>query len=190
MVGGREGHIGAVIGSALGNVIVTSRVFFNADQYGSSIGYSGSNVQNGSQGLRGPQIADAKYYADGTIDLVLADRAAKAEQARLAEEERRAKLAEQERLAKAAEDTRIAEESARQQVRQQSSSRVASSEVAQALKPTVQVPSLSSEGFHAQTAALERSIVFADLGFSVGVKSVEVDGKVYQLNEEGGVKKK
>jgi filamentous hemagglutinin family protein len=164
---GLASNAGGLVGSMVSGTIGPG-VYYNAE------GVSGSNGNaanftgtDRSRGLTGDAVADMKYYANGTIDQVLADRA---EAAKEAEDQRQTQI--------------------RESARQQSSIRIASNEVAQALKPATQTTGLSSEGFHTQFAALERNIVFADRNYTADIRSIEVDGKVYQLDEEGGVKEK
>ncbi|MBF6650588.1 filamentous hemagglutinin N-terminal domain-containing protein, partial [Methylobacter sp. BlB1] len=71
--------VGGLIGQGY-RVNVNSDVYYNAEGVSGAFGNEGSNAAligtDNSQGLTGEQVRDMEYYANGTIDQVLADRAA------------------------------------------------------------------------------------------------------------------
>lgn len=88
--------IGGLVGQGY-KVIVNSDVYYNAEGVSGAFGNEGSNAAligtNNSQGLTGDQLKDIQYYANGTIDQVLAGRAAAAQAAAQAAAEAAAEAA-------------------------------------------------------------------------------------------------
>ncbi|PPQ37234.1 filamentous hemagglutinin family N-terminal domain-containing protein [Rhodoblastus acidophilus] len=76
MSGGARSQ-GGLIGHAA-NAEIDSTTFYNSDANANGVGFGTNNVENNGVGLTTSQMADIKYYLDGTIGQVLADRADKA----------------------------------------------------------------------------------------------------------------
>lgn len=163
------GFITSAAGGLVGglNSSTLSNVFYNSasNSTGVGVGVPGQTAT----GLSSSQIGDARFYANGTIGQVQADRAAAAEAARLA----------------AAEAARVAAAAA---AFRQSATQAAGSVVAQTFTPPE--PSSSTVAVTSPPGrALDQNIVIANpRSFSANVRRIEVDGQVYQIEEEGDEK--
>ncbi|WP_170168268.1 filamentous hemagglutinin N-terminal domain-containing protein [Pseudorhodoferax soli] len=108
---GNPERLGGIVGS--GWVVIGSNNYYNtataANGYGDQSNKATTGATDNSQGLTGDQMQDIRYYANGTIGQVLAQRAAEA----AAEEARRAAEAAAEEARRAAEAAAAAAEAAR-----------------------------------------------------------------------------
>jgi filamentous hemagglutinin family protein len=166
--------VGGIVGN--GQFVSINNTFYNAELNANRVmgGFGnpgfGSYYHNASTGLTTGQMADVSHYADGTIDQVLADRAAAAEQA-----------AAQQAAAQAAQ--------ARQaEIRQDTATRMASNEVTRTAKETPKPAQLTAPGGSGapEASALDRNIVFDDVpNYTVNIRRVEIDGVVYMLEADG-----
>lgn len=180
------------------NNSATSNVFYDSTRNSSGIGVNFNNSPGQTvTGLSSSQIGDIKFYVDRSIGQVLADRsaaaataaaAAAAEAARVAAAEAaRAAAAEAARAAAAQETARVTAAAA---ASRQAATGAAGTIVAQTFKPTD--PAQSTAQVTATTSpgrSLDQNIVVAKpRSFSANVRQIEVDGQVYQIEEEGGEK--
>lgn len=168
---------GGLIGNAqdVGGTVTNS--YFKAQNSVNACGLG--SACGTTTGLSNEQIADAKYYANGTINQVLADRAAAEAAARAAAEA----------AAKAAAEA--AAQAAREQAFRNEGGKVAGTEVAQSLNAPPRPTVLAENSLHSPAAtALDQNIVFSSSEYAAYIRRIEVDGKVFLLEDEEARKKK
>ncbi|MGJ0428817.1 filamentous hemagglutinin N-terminal domain-containing protein [Methylobacter sp.] len=198
--------VGGLIGQGY-NVNINSDVYYNAEGVSGAFGNIGSNAAligtDNSQGLTGEQVRDMEYYANGTIDQVLADRAAAevaAQAAAQAAAEAAAQAAAEAAAQAAAEAAAQAAAEAAAQAAAEAAAQAAAEAASQAVANTasqlgaahmaeVRRQSIQSSGTNTQSAAappsIDNNIVFTDPGsYSAHVRRIEVDGVIYDLDEE------
>jgi filamentous hemagglutinin family protein len=164
-----DDRVGGLVGSATGGDFRNNA--WNTDSTGQSegMGFTGGHVtQDGMFGLNADQFEDAEFYLNGTIDQVLADRAA----------------------AKAA--TEAAERAAAAELAfRTAASAVAGNEVGQALSDQPKPDAFANLSTRSPVAvALDQNVVIAPpKHYGADVRSIEVDGKVFMLEDEDKNKK-
>ncbi|MEW9898636.1 filamentous hemagglutinin N-terminal domain-containing protein [Chitinivorax sp. PXF-14] len=183
----------------------TTNSYYNADANPQAFFRAVGSGTYQVTGLTGSQLADSKYYANGTIGQVTAAReaaAAAAEKEREAaaakEREAAAAAAEKEREAVAAAAAAAAKEreaavaaAAKQKVFEEAAVTTGSSQVAQTLGTATPKPSLADNTSVRSPMAniLDQNIVLSAAEYSVDIRTIEVDGKIFQLDEEKKVGK-
>jgi len=198
-----EKWVGGITGYADGTVI-GSDVYFNGEGVAGSVGRAGGDITDHSHGLTGNQVADMAYYANGTIDQVLAERAATeaaaqaaADAAAQAAAEAAAKAsadaaaqAAAEAAAKAAADAAVqaAAEAAAQAAKAtvaRTASQLGSTRAAEAQRQAVATVAVGTGSPAAPSTNLDSNIVINDpASYSANVRRIEVDGVIYDLDEE------
>jgi hypothetical protein len=166
------------------NGSTASEIYYNGDKNSTGVGsYSGTTGEQSVTALTGEQVADGKYYANSTIEQVLADRVAAAEAAQAAAEA--AAQAAAEAAAQAAAEA--AAQAAAEAAAKMEASASAGGEVAQALADTEPgVFAFSSIAGPVSPLAnlLDQSIAIRERQFSLDVEEVGVGGRYFQLNNE------
>lgn len=173
--------VGGLVGGGMRNIINS---YYNAETNSSHYGgpaRGGDDVQ----GLTGEQFKDIRYYLDGTIDQVLAARAAEA--AAQAAAEAAAQVAAQ---AAAEAAARAAAEAAAQaaaqallQTRADAGTRSASTTVADMQRTAPPQPGTTAPRTGGPGTVLDDHIVFTDARqFSADIQSIEVGGVIYRLD--------
>ncbi|WKJ89492.1 filamentous hemagglutinin N-terminal domain-containing protein [Methylomonas montana] len=214
--------VGGVIGLS-NKANVNSDVYYNAQgvsgAFGNSDNFVNSAGTNSSHGLSGDQVPDMEYYANGTIDQVLAERTAAeaaaqatADAAAQAAAEAAAKAAADAAAQAAAEAAAKASADAAAQAAAEAAAKAAADAAvqaaaeaaAQAAKATVartasqlgstraaeaQRQAVSSAGINTRSveapSSIDNNIVFIDSdSYSANVRRIEVDGVIYDLDEE------
>ncbi|MGR9052168.1 MAG: GLUG motif-containing protein, partial [Gammaproteobacteria bacterium] len=150
------------VGGLFGNgsyVSVDEHSYYNGDSAASAFGKTDANgVTDNSQGLSGEAVDDMAYYADGTIDQVLADR----------------------------EATQAAQQAAVKATAITTASQLGSTRVAETQRQIASAGAGAIFGTPATPPpTVDDNIVFNDPGnYSAHVRRIEVDGVIYDLGEE------
>ncbi|SHH24889.1 two-partner secretion domain-containing protein [Pollutimonas bauzanensis] len=194
-VTGTGNNVGGLVGYAGGVSTSISRSYWNMDSTGQrrAIGGQADGLQLAmidTQGLTGQQFEDVRYYLDGTIDQVLADRAAQAaadeEEARRREAEQREAEQREEAQREAAQRELAQREAAQRQARFDGATQVAGGAVAGARQQALYTPNMELAGslMASLPTSLDPNIVFTPGRYSAGIQSIEVDGQTYQLDKD------
>lgn len=156
--------VGGIAGRA-GGTVIGPNVYYNGESVQSGVGKSNGGLTDGSTGLTGQQLKDSQYYANGTINQVLADRATTAAKA----------AAEQAAQQAAAKATTI-----------NTASQLGSTRVAEAQRQIASAEAVAISGMSTtRPQPIEDHIVFNDpSNYSAHVRRIEVDGVIYDLDEE------
>jgi filamentous hemagglutinin family protein len=192
-VTGSAGYIGGIVGT--GADFTISNSYYNADNvstgYGNSYN-SGVTVTDHSQGLSSSDLNDIEYYANGTIDQVLSDRAAAAAKA-AADAAAAAAAAKAKADAEAQAAAEAAAERAQAQAdalaRQTQATEVAGADLEEARRRGAQTAaSLDAQNqlhllVQRATPVDEQLLVIDPARFSATVKTIEVDGKLYRIDD-------
>lgn len=157
---GVGGLVGSIRDSANGSTLVITDSYWNSNSTGqtNAIGYvyegSAPIIQN-SQGLTNEQFVDVQHYIDGTIEQVLLERA---------------QLAAERAL----------------QVLAEAGEKIGSSLLAESdreAKGLAEMP--NNSGFPERPSPIESLLTFKDAGdYGAQLRRIEVDGVVYELEEE------
>lgn len=193
-ISGDAAYTGGLVGT--GSAFTIDNSYYNATDvdtaYGNTEYADKLGVTDNGQGLTGSELSDIEYYANGTIDDVLADRAAAA--AAAAAEE-----AAEEAAAEAAEEaaSAAAEEAARQAAAQETAYQTYLAQAIQAGAATeeearrrgAQTAADVEHEEHARTAGERPAEIDSKLqvvdpaSYSATVDTIEVNGKLFHLDE-------
>jgi filamentous hemagglutinin family protein len=172
-VTGTGDSVGGIAGETIGGVSIDSS-YWNIDGTGQSnaVGtvidgyeYEGSPTLTltNTQGLTTEQWNDLPYYRDGSIDQVLADRAA----------------------AKVLADAAAAQTAARQAAFEDAATTEAGRTTAQALQYQEELSGPAGNDAEEGSLSVDEHIVFADSGsYSAHIKAISADGMEFELDEE------
>lgn len=196
----RQGTAGGLFGF-VGDGNIGADVYYNKDGASSAIGSTSpyGKVTDNSQGLTSAEFSDIEHYLDGTINQVLADRAAQAEREQAAREQ-----AERDQAARelAAREQAERDQAAREQAERDQAERnqVLADRVALATSQggaqriTAQqqnvdyarLAALSQAGQIAQPKDVASHIAFANdsANYSADIQSIEVDGASFKLEQD------
>lgn len=154
-----------------------------------SVAHMETTSMNDSRELTGDQVKDLQYYLDGTIDQVLADRAAEAERAEAERAEAERIATEQAEAARLAEERATAQRLAAAQLRdridaatQAAGQQRDTARQLTAFKPDFRLAASLAEN---KPIAIDQHIIrTADRSFSADVQHINVDGATYEVQQD------